>query len=58
MFIVGLFTGLYLGIGLGYTFWVLADVGLGAGKRLLWRVPALVLFWPVLFVVAIAGQRR
>jgi len=48
--------GIYLGIGIGYALWALADVGFGAGKRLIWRIPALILFWPGLFLAAIALQ--
>ncbi len=57
-FLLGLCVGGYLGVGTGYVLWALADVGLGAGWRLSWRIPALILFWPGLFVAAIAGQRR
>ena len=46
--------GLYLGIGLGYAGFILADVGLGRGWTLLLRVPLLVLFWPILFASAFA----
>lgn len=53
-FAIGFSIGLYLGIGAGYALWALADVGFGAGKRLIWRVPALILFWPGVFVAAIA----
>lgn len=56
-FAIGLAIGSYLGIGAGYAMWSLADVGLGRGRSLIWRVPALILFWPGLFLAAIANQR-
>jgi hypothetical protein len=56
-FWLGLAIGVYLGIGGGYTLSALAEVGLGRGWPLVWRVPGLVLFWPGLFMAAIASQR-
>lgn len=53
---LGFAIGFYLGIGSGYALWTLAEVGLVGGKRLFWRVPALILFWPGLFLAAIAAQ--
>lgn len=52
-FLLGFAIGSYLGIGVGYALWALADVGFGAGWRLTWRIPALILFWPGLFLAAL-----
>ena len=53
-FLWGFLLGVYLGMGLGYSLWALAEVGFGAGwRRLIWRIPALILFWPGLFIAAL-----
>jgi hypothetical protein len=52
-FLIGLCLGVYLGIGGGYALMSLAEVGLGRGWTLVWRVPALILFWPGLFLAAL-----
>jgi hypothetical protein len=46
--------GLYLGIGTGHAVSVLAEIGFGRGVALIWRVPLLILFWPGLYVAALA----
>lgn len=48
--------GLYLGIGLGYAGFTLAEVGLGRGWSLTWRVSLLILFWPGIFFAAVARR--
>lgn len=48
--------GIYLGVGLGYAAFTLAEVGFGRRWSLTWRITALVLFWPgILFA---ASSRR
>jgi hypothetical protein len=53
-FLLGFAIGAYLGIGGGYALWTLAEVGLGRGWSLTWRIAALICFWPGLFLAAIA----
>jgi hypothetical protein len=44
--------GIYLGIGLGTASFSMAEVEDWRSWKLAWRVPALVLAWPVVFLVA------
>lgn len=52
---IGMFMiGLYIGVGCGWAMFALAEVGFGRGWALLWRVPFIVMFWPLHFVYAIS----